>query len=181
MSAEKVRERAKRTAAALEAGGVPYAVIGGNAVGEWVGRVDDGAVRNTKDVDILLRRADLPAANAAMRAAGFIPDEVIGIPIFLDGPDGKPSQAVHVILANEKVKPNDAVSDPDVDDSEEATNFRVLSLEALVRMKLVSNRDKDRTHVRDIIGVGLIDETWPARFTSPLAERLQGILDTPNG
>ncbi len=46
-------------------------------------------------------------------------------------------------------------------------------------MKLLSNRDKDRTHVRDLIGVGLIDRTWLARLPAVLAERLQGILDTP--
>jgi hypothetical protein len=40
----------------------------------------------------------------------------------------------------------------------------VLSLEALVRMKLTSFRDKDRTHLRDMLEVELIDETWTKRF-----------------
>ena len=44
---------------------VPYAVAGGNAVAAWVSRVDEAAVRNTQDVDILLRRSDLSAAIAA--------------------------------------------------------------------------------------------------------------------
>src|SRR5437867_3980492 len=69
---EKVRERLRRAAGALEAAGVPYAVAGGNAVAAWVSRVDEAAVRNTQDVDILLRRADLPAAVDAMTRAGFI-------------------------------------------------------------------------------------------------------------
>jgi len=56
----------------------------------------------------------------------------------------------------------------------------VLKLEELVQMKLLSNRDKDRTHVRDLIGVGLIDRTWLAKLPPVLAERLQGILDTPD-
>jgi hypothetical protein len=47
-------------------------------------------------------------------------------------------------------------------------------------MKLLSNRDKDRTHVRDLIGVGLIDGSWLAKLPSVLAERLQGILETPD-
>ena len=66
LAAEKVKERLKRSTAALERAGVPYAVAGGNAVAEWVGRVDEDAVRNTRDVDILIRRADLPAAKAAL-------------------------------------------------------------------------------------------------------------------
>lgn len=59
---EKVRERLTRAVRALEAAGVPYAVVGGNAVAAWVARVDEAAVRNTQDVDLLLRRTDLPAA-----------------------------------------------------------------------------------------------------------------------
>lgn len=62
MGIERVRERLHRTAATLGKAEVPYAVIGGNAVAEWVGRVDEGAVRFTRDVDILLRREDLDAA-----------------------------------------------------------------------------------------------------------------------
>jgi hypothetical protein len=57
----------------------------------------------------------------------------------------------------------------------------VLSLESLVRMKLTSFRDKDKTHIRDLIGVGLIDPSWPARFPAELAARLQHLLDTPDG
>src|SRR5947208_16082626 len=46
----KVHERLLRATAALGAGGVPYAVVGGNAVAAWVSRVDEAAVRNTQDV-----------------------------------------------------------------------------------------------------------------------------------
>ena len=74
---EKVRERLLRTAAILEAAKIPYAVIGGNAVAAWVSRVDEAAVRNTQDVDILLRREDFPAAREAMEAAGA---DVVHVP-----------------------------------------------------------------------------------------------------
>ena len=50
---ERVRERMHRAADVLEQAGIPYAVIGGNAVAAHVGRVDESAVRNTQDVDIL--------------------------------------------------------------------------------------------------------------------------------
>ena len=181
IAVEQVRERLKRASSALESAGVLYAVIGGNAVAEWVGRVDQAAVRNTRDVDILLRRADFDAAKAAMEAAGFIYRHAASIDMFLDGKGAKARDAVHVIFANEKVRPEDVVTTPDVSDSEAAATFRVLSLEALVRMKLIANRDKDRTHLRDFIEVGLIDSTWPARFHPELAARLQHILDTPDG
>jgi len=51
----------------------------------------------------------------------------------------------------------------------------------LVRMKLTSFRDKDRMHLRDLTSVGLLDESWPARFSPLLGQRLQRILDDPEG
>src|SRR5213082_4249517 len=62
----KVRERLMRATAALNKAGVPYAVVGGHAVASWVATVDEGAVRNTGDVDLLIRREDLPAVTAAL-------------------------------------------------------------------------------------------------------------------
>ena len=47
----EVQMRLLRAAQALEAGNVPYAVIGGNAVAAWVSRIDAGAVRTTRDGD----------------------------------------------------------------------------------------------------------------------------------
>src|SRR5215203_3827935 len=102
---EKVRDRLRRAAGTLDAAGVPYAVIGGNAVATWVARVDPAAVRNTQDVDILLRRSDLPAAKSALEATGFVYRHAAGIDMFLDGPDAKARDAVHVIFAGEKVRP----------------------------------------------------------------------------
>jgi hypothetical protein len=178
---QKVEERLHRSVAALEAHGVPYAVIGGNAVAAWVAQVDEGAVRNTRDVDILIRKADLPACQAALATAGFLHYFGSGVDLFIDGPDGKSSQGVHLLFTGEKVKPNDPVPVADLDEAERGARFQVLSLPALVRMKLVAHRDKDKTHLRDLIGVGLIDQTWPAQYLSPLRERLQAILDTPDG
>ena len=178
---ERVRQRLLRAATALEAAGVPYAVADDNAVAVWVSRIDDAAVRNTQDVDILLRRYDLPAAQAALEAAGFVHRHIAGVDVFLDGPQAKARDAVHIIFANEKVRPEEALPNPDVAESESADRFRVLDLDALVRIKLTAFRDKDRTHVRDLIDVGLIDKTWPGRFPAALGERLQSLLDTPGG
>jgi hypothetical protein len=101
--------------------------------------------------------------------------------LFYERPNGKPSEGVQLLFAGEKVKPSDPVPAPEITESERGAAFQVLSLEALVRMKLVSNRDKDRTHIRDLIGVGLIDSTWPDKFPELLAERLRQILANPDG
>ncbi len=178
---EKVRDRLRRATHALEAAGVSYAVVGGNAVAAWVSRVDEAAVRNTQDVDLLLRRADLDQAKGALAAAGFVHRHVAGIDLFLDGPQANARDAVHVVFAGEKVRPQYTCAAPDVLETEQDKEFRVLTLEALVRMKLTSFRRKDQVHVLDLIGVGLLDASWPQRLPPDLAARLQELLDNPEG
>jgi len=178
---EKVRQRLLRAARALQQARVPYAVAGGNAVAAWVSRVDEAAVRNTQDVDIILRRADLPAARTAMEQAGFVYRPAASIDMFLDGPDAKARDAVHIVFASEKVRPDYPTTAPDVSEAEETETFRLLSLEALVRMKLTSFRDKNRVHLRDLIDVGLVDVSWLPRLPNSLQPRLQDLLDHPEG
>jgi hypothetical protein len=178
---EKVKDRLLRATAALRDASVPYAVVGGNAVAAWVTRVDEAAVRNTQDVDILLRREDLAAAVEALEEAGFVFRHVAGMDVFLDGPNAKARDAVHVVFAGEKVRPHEAMLNPDVMQSEEGDDYRVLSLEALVQIKLTAFRRKDQVHLLDLLSVGLIDQSWTARYPVELAERLQLLIDDPDG
>lgn len=178
---EKVRDRLKRATMALESAGVPYAVAGGNAVAAWVATIDESAIRNTQDVDIILRRQDLPAARKALEAAGFIYRHAASIDMFLDGAEAKARDAVHIVFAGEKVRPEYAAPAPDVDKPFIDKDVRVLPLSALVTMKLTSFRDKDRMHLRDMIDVGLIDDSWLQSLPPALAERLKELLDTPGG
>src|SRR5262245_64846988 len=98
----KVRDRLLRATAALNKAGVPYAVVGGHAVASWVATIDEGAVRNTRDVDLLIRREDLPALTAALEQIGFIRAEVLDVPMFLDGPEAKPSESIHLLFSAER-------------------------------------------------------------------------------
>lgn len=178
---QKVEERLLRSTATLEAAGIPYAVIGGNAVAAWVATIDEGAVRNTRDVDILIRRDDLPRAIAAMDAAGWDHANVTGVDLFVERPDGKPSQGVHLLFAGEKVKDSDPVPAPQMSESEQGTRFKLLNVEALVRMKLVAFRRKDQVHLQDMTRLGLIDASWPDKYPPVLADRLREILADPDG
>jgi hypothetical protein len=178
---ERVRERLLRATAALDAAHVQYAVADGNAVAAWVATVDAAAVRNTQDVDILLRRQDLDAASQSLQIAGFIRRHAAGIDLFLDGPQASARDAIHVVLAGEKVRQEYAAPAPDVTESHQLDQFRVLSLDALVRMKLTSFRRKDQVHLQDLLGVGLIDSAWVSRLPAELAARLQHLIDTPEG
>ena len=118
-------------------------------------------------------------AREALEQAGFVYRHDAGMDMFLDGPNAKARDAVHIIFAGEKVRPQYAVSAPDVSEAEQTETFRLLSLDALVRMKLTSFRDKDRMHLRDLIGVELVDDSWLNRLPDALRSRLQELLDNP--
>ena len=179
---ENVRQRLLRAAAALEHAGVPYAVAGGNAVAAWVATVDEAAVRNTQDVDILIERADLDRAKAALESAGFALRHIAGMDRFLDGPAAKARDAVHLVFAGEKVRPEYAAPAPATSESESlASGLRVVSLDALVRMKLTSFRLKDRVHVLDMLSVGLIGPETLDRLPPILAVRLRELMENPEG
>ncbi len=72
MALDDLTDRLQRIARALEGAGIVYALVGCQAVALWVATKDPAAVRTTKDVDILLRREDLPNARTAAAAVGLI-------------------------------------------------------------------------------------------------------------
>ncbi len=175
---EDVRERACRATAALGRAGIPHVVVGGQAVAAWVARVDREAIRNTKGVDLLVRLEDFERVTDALGGVGFVHHNVAGVDLFIDGPQGSVRSAVHILFAGEKVRPDYALPAPEVTECEAGPDFPVPTLDALVRMKLTSFRLTDRVHLLDLLAVGLIDESWPARLPPPLAARLKELLDT---
>lgn len=176
-SIEQVQDRLRRASEALEQSHVSYAVIGGNAVAYWVAQIDETATRFTRDVDVLVRREDLSGVTKAMEAAGFRYRHVRGIDLYLDGPKNSVADAVHLLFASEKVRPTDLAETPSVEESIPGNGYRVLGLEALIRMKLTSFRLKDQTHIDDMLQVRLIDASLKDRLPPELAERFQQVLD----
>ena len=180
---ESLAERVRRATAALEKHSVPYAVIGGNAVAAWVMQIDPEAVRNTRDVDIAIRRADLDRATEAMAEAGFKFRQVLGIAMFVDAVKPTVKGGVHLVFSTEKVRPeyNHAVPVIPENPPRSMDGYAIIPLESLLAMKLTSFRDKDRTHVRDMLEVGLITPEIEASLPPDLMARLQQLKDDPNG
>jgi hypothetical protein len=176
MAVERVQQRLRRVAAALEAAGVRYAVVGGNAVASWVGRVDPGATRATKHVDILVRREDVPRVSAAITALGFAREDLRDLVLFIDPDEPSKRSGVHLVWAGEKIRPSYSVSSPLVEEAvRDPDGFWVVDLAGLVRMKLTSFRDIDRVHVADMLGVGLVGPEVRAAIPAELIGRLEQI------
>ena len=177
MALDAITDRLQRICAALNGASVPYALVGGQAVALWVASRDPAAVRTTKDVDILLRREDLPRARAAALSVDMDYFEVLGVGMFLDRRDPNPRHAVHLVWAGEKVRPNHDFPSPSIDERQTLPpEIPVVSLRGLVLMKLQSDRDQDRVHLRDMIDVGLIGRDLLGQLPSALAAQLEKLL-----
>ena len=177
MEMDKLTDRLDRISGALNKLDVPYALVGGQAVIFWVTTKDPAAVRTTKDVDILINRSDLPKAKSAALSVGLEYVEIVDVGMFLEPADPNPRHGVRLVWAGEKVKADDSLPTPTIDERQELEPGKtVVSLPGLVRMKLTANRDKDRVHLRDMIDVGLIDRSMLKGLPAELAERLNSLL-----
>jgi hypothetical protein len=177
MALEDVDRRLRRICRALSEAKVPYVIVGGQAVAIWVAQKDPAAVRTTKDVDVLLLRDDLSQAKAAALKAELDYCEILGVGMFLERDDPNPRTAVRLIWAGEKVRPEYPLPSPPVDERiEMAPGMYVVELPGLVRMKLLSYRDQDRVHLRDMIDVGLIDRGFFNDLPPQLVARLEPLL-----
>ena len=177
MAIDKLTDRLDRITSALANTGVPYALVGGQAVIYWVSTKDPAAVRTTKDVDIMIRREDLPRAKSAALSVGMDYFDVIDVGRFLEPGDPNPRHGVHLVWAGEKVKAEDPLPNPAIDERQELEPGKsVVLLPGLVRMKLMANRDRDRVHLRDLIDVGLVDRAMLAGLPAELVDRLDALL-----
>jgi hypothetical protein len=179
MAVDRVEKRLRKVTAALDAAGIPYAVIGGNAVACWVGRVDTGATRATKDVDLLVNRADSARIDAAMALLGFSRHDMRRLVLYVDPEEPSKRSGVHLVWADEKVRPSYACPAPTLDEAvRDPEGFLVLDLAALVRMKLTSYRLVDQMHIVDLSSVGLLSEAVRSSLPQELLERLATIERT---
>jgi len=175
----QVEKGLERFTGALNESGVPYAIIGGNAVSAWVSTIDQGATRATKDIDVLLRRDDLSLAGVAVDGIGMFLSEDFGKLMFLERKNPSSRHGVDVILASEPIPVNPSRIVPDLTSARRSSQgFQVIDLPELVRMKLEANRRHDQVHIEDMLRVGLIDAKLAASLPEELLDRLRYIRDT---
>ena len=172
---EKIFDVSKRFGAVLDAAGIPYRVIGGLAVFLHVDRLDPMAARLTKDVDVAIDRQNLQAIRLAVEPHGFVYRHVAGIDMFLDAGIVKARSAVHAVFINEKVRPTDLAEIPASDPVRTQEGIWICSVADLVRMKLTSYRLKDKVHIQDLDGVGLITPEIEAGLPEVMQERLRDV------
>jgi hypothetical protein len=173
---EQLTEVAERVCRALDAAGISYRIIGGLAVFFQVKAKDPVAARLTKDVDLAIDRRDLERISQIVRPLGFEYRHVAGVDLLVDAKEPKARSAVHLVFIREKVRPDYLEPVPDFSspaDMEEG--ILISSVPDLLRMKLTSLRLKDKVHIIDMDGVGLITPEMENALPDALRQRLQQV------
>ncbi len=152
---DQLFEVAGRLAKALSQAGIEYRVIGGFAAYMHVNEIEPIAARLTRDIDVAIDRKDLDAIVEATR------------PFDAEAP--KAHSAVPLVF-----EPAPAFSQP----VQYSNGLSIVSVADLVRMKLTSFRLKDRVHIQDLDGVGLITPEIEATLSPQLQTRLQEVRAT---
>jgi hypothetical protein len=176
---EQLRDVVKRLDEALTGAGIRYQVIGGFAVFCHVDQIDPLAARLTRDVDVAIDRQDLQRIAQAVRSIGLQYRHVAGVDVLVDAVTPKARSAIHLIFANEKVRPEYSDTVPDISQPLRAAEGVLIAPVAdLVRMKLTSFRLKDKVHIQDMDSVGLITPEIESSLSVTLLERLREVRAT---
>ena len=166
---------------ALESEKIPYEVIGGMAVLILVEEANPEFTALTRDVDLLVRRSDLGRIRTAGIKHGFQHRHAAGVDRLVPGESGSFKNTVRLIFSGEKVRPDYPAAAPEIQpDSKDVQGKKVMVIPAadLAVMKLTSNRDKDRVHVRSLDAAGLITDAVQPQLPQTLLKRLAHIRET---
>jgi hypothetical protein len=94
--------------------------------------------------------------------------------MLVDAEAPKAHSAIHLLFIGEKVRKEYTEAVPVFSPAVQYENgISIISVADLVKMKLTSFRDKDRVHVRDLDGVGLITAEVEAGLSPILLECLK--------
>jgi hypothetical protein len=168
----------KRLHAALTGAGIEYRIVGGMAVFFQVSERDPIAGRLTRDVVVAIKRDQLQRVAEAVVDYGFRYRHAAGVDMLLDVNQPKARSAIHFVFVREKVRPENLEPVPEFSQpTVTQEGFLLAPVADLVRMKLTSFRIKDKTHLIDMDGVGLITPEIENSLSEPLRLRLQQVRD----
>lgn len=172
MKKDDVHETMRRVTARLDEEAIPYALIGGLAVGLH------GYLRVTKDVDLLTTREGLARIHERLVGRGYVPAFVGARKHLRDTQTG-----ILVDLITSGEYPGDGrekpVQYPDPSESVDLDGFRVLSLPRIVETKIITGTTVDYRQLQDLGDVqALIKElALPKSFREKLDASVRSEFD----
>jgi hypothetical protein len=170
-----------RITGALSAAQIPHELIGELAVLIHVEEANPEHATLTRDVDLMVRRADLDRIKDAAANSGFRFRHAAGVDMLIHGGAESTKNAVHLIFCDEKVRPEYSLPAPSIAPEKKhihGDEVLVIPVAELVVMKLTSFHDKDRVHVRSLDACNLITPEVEAKLTPELRQRLRHVRET---
>jgi predicted nucleotidyltransferase len=164
----------------LEQHHLSYEVVGGMAVIVYVEESSLETTPLTRDVDVMINRADFPQIIEAAEEQGFRYRHAMGVDMLLPGNATKAVQAVHLVFSGEKTNPKQLLPNPPIRPTSkevEGGQVKMITFEDLLSMKLSAHRLKDQVHVKAFDAAGLIDRDIEERLSEPLAQRLRYVRE----
>jgi hypothetical protein len=175
---QQLFDRVRQFHAVMQAAGVPYGIVGGVAAYLHVAEQDPVKARMTPDIDVAIHREHLAATIAAATSAGLVYCHSDGTDALVDAEQPKKRSAVHLVFVNEKVRAEHVEPVPSSPPEVGADGYFLAAVADLVRMKLTSYRLKDKLHIQDLDGVGLITPEIEAELPDVLRQRLAEVRAT---
>jgi hypothetical protein len=166
---------------ALTADRIPHELIGGLAVLVHVEEADPTYATLTRDVDLMVHRADLDRIKEAAARNGFRFRHAAGLDMLLYCDADSAKNAVRLVFSEERVRDTQPVPNPPIAPEVRRIHgkeIKIVPVRDLVRMKLSAFRDKDRVHVRSMDAAGLITAEIVESLPADLKARLQHVRET---
>ncbi len=132
----------------LEGAAIPYQLIGGMAVYIHVYKTNPDSARNTRDVDLMIDRADFQRVLNAIEGTEFSQRHAAKVDMSLHREDQE--NAIHLNFAGESLSSSQIESNPPLNPVREnihGIDLWIVSVSDLVRMKLAVSRLKDWVHI----------------------------------
>jgi len=177
-AAKQIIDVAQRFSAVLNRTGIPYRVVGGMAAFLHVECKDPLAARLTRDIDVAIERSRLSQIRVALEPHGFRYQDVGGVDTFVISNDSRPRSTIQIVFVNEKVRPEYLEPVPASQPVRTKEGILIAPVADLVLMKLTSFRLKDKVHIQDLDGVGLITPEIEAGLSDVLRARLAEVRAT---
>jgi hypothetical protein len=175
---ELVHARQAEITRALDAAQIEYALSGSNATYAWIASVEDSAVRAYRNVEFIVNPGDESRTIIALRHLEQEVNRRADRILLRSRPLQRDRWCDCMFLAGAILQQGCTV--PDVE-TESVSDAKVLSLSVLVRFQLERWLLDDQVDLRDMIDVGLLDDSWLDRFPAELSARLKELLDDPDG
>ena len=172
---EQLSDLAQRIEQAFSAAGLEYRVVGGLAAYLYVEERDPDAGRLTRDIDIAVRREDLPKIARAVETLGLEYRHAAGVDMLVQASQPTARRAVHLVFTGEKVRDGYLEPVPEMGACRRIRGIRLMPLADLIRMKLTSFRAKDEAHLKDLDDAGLVTSEIEVALPAVLRERLERV------